>query len=534
LCLILATLAAYNSVRDYPFIDLDDAVYVFQNPLVLGSLNWSVIKTAFTHAYNLNYDPLTFLAHSIDVRLFQLNAGEHHEVNVVLHVIISLLIFSLLKKATGHAGRSLMVAALFALHPINVENVAWVSELKTMLSTLFFFLALGAYHWYARRPSVWRMALVSSAYILGLLAKPQVIILPFVLLLWDYWPLCRMSFNKYSTVGNTGYDGSISQRSVFVLVKEKIPLFVIALLDGIVTIFAEHKASIQEWPYSFSIRLGNAVLSYSRYLGKAFWPVNLALMYPHPGYSLRWTYVWASLCLLIAVTVFVIYEKRRRYLIVGWLWFLGTLVPMIGIIQIDWPALADRYAYISLIGIFLMICWGLTEVAEETRLPKYILPILSIAILLALAVRTHSQVQNWQDSIAVWTHSLQVTHRNRVAEMELGNEMQARGDQKDALQYFYRISAENPGDVEADLHVAYVEQQSGNLSQAILFYEKILAESKDNQVTAQSWANMGHAYSALGDNTRATQCYREAIRIRALPMPAPPPPPLYWLRKRLP
>jgi tetratricopeptide (TPR) repeat protein len=257
-------------------------------------------------------------------------------------------------------------------------------------------------------------------------------------------------------------------------------------------------------------------------------------MYPHPGYSLRWAYVWASLSFLVAVTVFVICERRHRYLVVGWFWFLGTLVPMIGIVQIDWPALADRYAYISVIGVFLMVCWGVAELAQEMWLPKFILPILGIAISLALVVRTHSQVQYWRDSVSVWTHSLEVTHRNRIAEIELAYGLQTAGDLKNALRYFYRVADENPGDAEADLHVAFIEQRLGNSSQAIVFYEKVLAASKDNQVTAQARANMGHAYSALGDNARAAQCYREAMRIRSLPEPPPPLPPLYWLRKYLP
>ena len=268
LALFLATLALYYPVHHYPFIDIDDNFYVTENPHVLGALNLSTVKWAFTHPFVLNYDPLTFFSHSLDVQMFGLDAGRHHDVNVILHALDAVLLFWVLKRATGYTLRSFMVAALFALHPINVENVAWISERKTMLSTLFFFLALGAYRWYAREPRLRRMAVVAFLYGLGLLAKPQVITLPFVLLLWDYWPLRRM-FATAPDSSTAAVSEVIPPRSFAALIKEKIPLFAIAVVDVMLTLVAQHVAgSSQSWPYTLTVRLENAIVAYARIPGK--------------------------------------------------------------------------------------------------------------------------------------------------------------------------------------------------------------------------------------------------------------------------
>src|ERR1039458_8041503 len=258
LCLVLvvATLALYYPVHHYPFFELDDYVYVTGDPHVLGPLDWATVKWAFTHSFVRNYDPLTFFSHNFDVRMFGLNAGRHHQVNVILHALNAVLLFWVLKRATGFTGRSFVVAALFAVHPIQVENVAWIAERKTILSTVFFLLALGAYRWYACRPRLRRMAVVAFLYGLGLLAKPQVITLPFVLLLWDYWPLRRM-FPKAPDCSTAGAE-VFPPRSLPALIKEKIPLFVIAAVDAGLTMVAQRVVGGQEWPYTLAIRLENA------------------------------------------------------------------------------------------------------------------------------------------------------------------------------------------------------------------------------------------------------------------------------------
>jgi hypothetical protein len=531
LALVILVVAAYYPVHSHPFFGIDDPAYLTSNSVVLGPLTWRTIVWAFTHNYCLNYDPLTLLAHSLDVRMFHVNPAGHHDANVVLHALDAVLLFWVLKRSTGYLGRSFMVAALFALHPISVENVAWIAELKTLLSAAFFFLALGAYHWYAERPDRRRMAVVALFYTLGLLSKPQVITLPFVLLLWDYWPLRRMfPAGIAAQSGTTGVQPGVPGNfgSLF---KEKRALFVIAAADAVVTMIFEHKATPDTWPYSFSIRLGNAVLSYSRYLGKAFWPLHLSYLYPHPGYSLRWGLVWASLALLTLITAVVVAEKRRRYLLVGWLWFLGTMVPMIGLVQIDFPAFADRWAYTGLIGIFVMLCWSAAEWASGNRSRTLELQVASVLLIIALGLLTRRQVGYWRDDLTVWSHSLEVNQRNWLADRMVGDFLETRGLHDEALQHLYRAAEDRPGDRYVNLDIAFAEHRRRNLPVAIRYYEKVLAVSTDPDTNAQAWANLGHIYADLGDTAHARSCYAEALRIRSTPPLGGPHYVIHWRGK---
>jgi tetratricopeptide (TPR) repeat protein len=517
--LVISVLLIYYPVNGYPFLYwMDDNGYVYENSHVLGPLDWTEIKWEFTHSFVLNYDPLTFLGHSINVRLFQLHAGRHHDVNVLLHAINALLLFWLLKRSTGFSGRSFMVAALFAVHPINVENVAWISELKTLLSTLFFFAALIAYGWYAERPKLWRMLAVSFLFGLGLLAKPQVITLPFVLLLWDYWPLRRMFAE-----GERGASQGVISKEVFEarsfvsLVVEKWPLFLIAAFDAVLTVhYGAHK-TIER--YTFSIRLGAAIRSYAIYISQAFWPANLAFNYPHPGYGLRWIEVWASLALLLAITALVIACKQQRWLLVGWFWFVGTMLPMINLIQIDTPAMADRYAYVCFVGLFLMACWQVATFAEQRHLPRPELPAVSVALLLVLSIATRKQLGYWRDPVTLCRRSLQVTALpNPGTEWFLGKYLLQHGNADEGLVYLSRSLAEKPREAADIEYVAEVEHQRGDMKQAIFYYQAALAVSNDVTMNAQIYANMGHAYSVLGNWDKAAACFRETQRIRqALP-----------------
>ena len=516
--LVLATLLLYYPVHSYPFCELDDSGYVYNNSRV-GPLDWPAIKWAFTHPFILNYDPLTLIAHSINVQLFQQDSGAHHEVNVALHAVDAAVLFWVLVLATGCLGRSLMVAALFAVHPMNVENVAWISELKTLLSTGFCFLALGAYGWYARRPKRPRMMLVGFLFALGLMAKPQVITLPFVLLLWDYWPLQR--FRPGEAVG---YEASESTGYSFgALLKEKIPLFIIAAIDAVLTVIAARKTSPESWPYTLSIRVGNGILSYGRYLGKALWPAHLALMYPHPGFSLRWSQVALSLLCLAAISAVVIRQRHYKFLLVGWFWFLGMMIPTIGIIQIDLPAMADRYAYVPFVGLFVMICWGVAELAGRWSLPKAALPVASSAVLVLLAATSYHQIGYWKDNIILWQHSLAVSGgHNYVAHLHLSDIYREKLQRDKALEELYLANNDKPDDLAIELDIAFLEHWHKNLPQAMLYYQKVMAGSKDDAVKAQVLANMGHIYGDLGDVERAKQCYAECARLRASWQGAPP------------
>lgn len=514
LLLVFATVALYAPVHHHKFVNYDDPGYVTENPHIRTGLDLDVVKWAFTHSYDHNWHPLTWISHAIDIDLFDLDPAGHHDVNVLLHAINALLLFWILQRATGYAGRSFMVAALFALHPINVESVAWVAERKNVLSTLFFLLALGAYGWYAQQPKRGRYLLVALFYMLGLMAKPQVITLPFVLLLWDYWPLRRMFGTEDR---ETARIPALAAKSLSQLVSEKLPLFAIAAGSALATIRAEHVAASERWPYTFAIRLENAILSYARYIGKAFWPSRLALMYLHPGFAIKTWQALAASLLLLAITAMVIVYRRHRYLPVGWLWFLGTLVPMIGIVQVSIQGMADRYAYQSFIGLFLMVCWGVAEWSERRTFPAFVLPLVSVSILLALGVVAHRQMGYWHDSLSLWSHTLDVTDNNWVAELNVGNALRDSGHADQAISHYLRSAEINPDFAATNLDIALYEQEHGNLTQAIEYYKRVVSVWQDPQERTLALTMMARAYRDLGDSARAKECLEEAGR------PVPPP-----------
>src|SRR5271165_55118 len=345
LLLAVATAVVYYPVHTHPFANFDDGPYVYANPHVRAGLSWETVKWAFTSFGSVTPDvpdwhPVTWLSHALDTQIFGVDPAGPHDENLLLHVLNVVLLFWVLQQATGFAGRSAMVAALFALHPINVESVAWIAERKNLLSMTFFLLALGAYRWYASNPRAGRYLAVAFLFACGLMAKPQVITLPFVLLLWDYWPLRRMFATGRPAVAET----VMPARSFSWLVLEKLPLIALSAASAVVTIMAQQEAGAMSGPHwqPFPIRIENAVVSYVRYVGKAFWPSHLALVYPHPGSSLpAWQVMTAPLLLLAVSALVVAARHRRRYLLVGWLWFLGTLVPMIGLVQVGVQAMAD-------------------------------------------------------------------------------------------------------------------------------------------------------------------------------------------------
>jgi protein O-mannosyl-transferase len=518
--LLVAICALYYPVRGYPFIALDDVKYVTANPHI-KTLDGSTVVWAFTHVYSANWHPLTWISHALDVEMFGLQPGAHHLVNVILHALNAILLLWVLWKATGYVGRSFMVAALFALHPINVEAVVWIAERKTMLSTLFFLLALGAYRWYASQPKLDRMAVVAFLYSLGLLAKPQVITLPFVLLLWDYWPLRRMFATEPEASRDTLLAEVIPARSFSELLKEKIPLFFICAVDALITIVAQHVGPPGSWAYSPVLRVENALISYAKYLWLALWPANLGIMYLHPGNSLQPWQAGVALLLLLAISALVYSGRRHRYLVVGWLWFLGSLVPMSGIIQVYIQAMADRYAYASFIGLFVMVCWGVADWAAQRHVPRMVLPAVSVAVLVILSFMTHRQISYWKDNVTLWTHDLEVTHRNWAAEYFIGVALRDQGRSDEALPHFYRaVNDMTRRDAEVYLSIAIAEQLRGNASIAIEYYKKALPIVQASALRAQILNTMGIAYRGLGDNASAQQCFYEAAH--------QPPPPVDW------
>jgi protein O-mannosyl-transferase len=513
--LAAATVAVYFPVGHHPFLNLDDNQYVTANPHVQGGLSWETVSWAFTSYYSFNWHPVTWLSHAFDVEMFGLDPAGPHFVNLVLHVLNVLLLFWVLARATGYIGRSAMVAALFALHPINVESVAWISERKNLLSMLFFLLALGSYRRYTQRPRVARYNLVVLWFALGLMAKPQVITLPCVLLLWDYWPLERMTLRG---------DEARANDTFLTLVREKAPLFVLCFASAVLTVQAQKAggavASFVKYP--LSIRMENALVAYARYLGKLFWPVGFAPMYPHPGNTLPKWEVWLSLLFLLGVTAVTV-ELRRRYLLVGWLWFLGTMVPMIGLVQVGHQSMADRYAYLPFIGLFLMICWGVPDLLKSflgasngkarSFIPRFLTSI-SVVILCVLAILSHRQIGYWADNVTLWSHSENVIGPNSIAENRIGDELLHRGNPEAAIRHFRRAVAIQPYDADSNFAIGVYEQKTRNLSEAISRYRLVVGSPASVDMKIRALTYMSYAYRDMGDPERERECLAEAERLR--------------------
>jgi tetratricopeptide (TPR) repeat protein len=399
---------------------------------------------------------------------------------------------------------------------------------------LFFLLALGAYRWYARQPRPGRYSVVALLFALGLMAKPQVITLPFVLLLWDYWPLRRMLADGEPAAAGT--ETTFPPRSFRNLLLEKLPLVALSVISAVVTMKAQRVGGGINPELSLSARLANAAVCYARYLGKAFWPTRLAPMYPHPGNSLAKWEALAALLFLLVVTALAIAARRHRYLPVGWLWFLGTLIPMIGLVQVGRQAMADRYAYLPFIGLFIMICWGVADcvgtssrwlasrrveatavgaapVPSHRPIGAILLATVCVGVLVALVPVAHRQIDYWGDNVTLWSHTLQVTTHNYEAEEDLGEALLAKGEQADALIHFYRATEIDPLRTLPHMYIAAYDQKQGKLQEAIEQYRKALSVSQNKNTNARAFANMGHAYLDLGDMAQARENLQKAVRL---------------------
>ncbi|MGA9354925.1 MAG: tetratricopeptide repeat protein [Terriglobales bacterium] len=537
LLLILATLALYNPVARAPFLNLDDDIYVTQNPEVRGGLTWHSVAWAFTTTRATNWHPLTWLSHELDCQLFGLNPAGPHLVSVLLHAVNAAILFWLLAAVTGMLWRSLMVAALFAIHPINVESVAWIAERKNVLSMLFFLLALGAYGWYAkkrdaknpdaqnpgaqnpgtRNQTIIGYLTVTILYALALMAKPQVITFPFALLLLDYWPLQRIPGAKLKT-----------------LILEKIPWFALSAASAVITMKAQSTARHEGIPVW--MHLSNAALAYAKYLEKTFWPANLAPLYPHPGGAINLTAAAVSAVGILAVSLLALIFRKRRYLFVGWFWFLGTLVPMIGLVQVGVQSMADRYAYIPVLGIFVIICWGIPdllgflrakELVVETR-PASSLPpaktnsaasrslsiplaAASLIILSSLAFALHRQVNYWTDNLTLWQHTLGVTTNNFIAEDNVATALLSQGRTDEAVQYFRHAQAIRPADPISKLNIASYAQQHGDNGSAIQGYDQVIQLTSSPELVALAHTNRGFANLTLNDPANAKRDFEAAL-----------------------
>jgi tetratricopeptide (TPR) repeat protein len=519
LCLLLAlvTLALYNPILHNAFTNLDDDVYILDNAHVRAGLTWNTVKWAFTSYDAANWHPVTWLSHALDCQLFGLNPAGPHYVNVLLHVGSALLLFLLLEGATGLTWPSFLVAGLFAVHPVNVESVAWAAERKNVLSMVFFLLTLHAYEWYVRRGGVRRYFVVAGLFAFGLMAKSEILTLPFVLLLWDYWPQRRMPVLSSQLSGlsdgpATGLSatGAVVPRSFSFLFLEKVPFLLLSVGSGVLTLWAQRAGhAVRSLPASE--RWGNALVAYMRYLGKAFWPTRLAVLYPHPGDSLPAWQIAGAAAVLLAITVLIFRWHERRYLLVGWLWFLGTLAPVIGIVSVGEQAMADRYAYLPYIGLFVGVVWLVADIARARKIRAVWLAAPAVLILATLGVLSRRQLAYWHDSETLWKHTLSVTERNYMAHGGLARALAAEGRTEDAIAEFNAAESLHSYSFSDLVVLGVYEQTHGEAQAAILQYGRALSAAPDANARAVGLSCLGSAYLQMGDFDRAKMNYASAL-----------------------
>jgi protein O-mannosyl-transferase len=501
LLLVVVTLALYNPVSRNGFVNFDDDRYVTDNPQVRAGLHWSTVSWAFSSFEQANWHPLTWLSHALDCQLFGLNPVGHHYVNLLLHAANALLLFLILQWFTGYMARSLLVAALFAVHPLNVESVAWVAERKSVLGMFFFLVTLAAYGWYVRKPGIARYLLVAALFGMGVMAKPMVVTLPFVLLLLDYWPLRR----------------ALPWRA---LCLEKLPLMALSAASAVITMIAQRAggAVLTSAAHDPLLRLENAVIGYALYIKKAVLPWHLAALYPYPHALPAWR-VGAAGLVLVAVTFAVVKCRERCYLLVGWFWFLGTMVPMIGVVQVGNQAMADRYAYLPMIGLFVMAIWAVAEWASAYTLSAWYLGVVGLAILIGFSAVTRTQIGYWHDDFTLWSHALAVTQNNFVAENNFAGALIKQGRYDEAITHFRAANALEPADATSHLNLGIYAQQHGDLAQAAARYAYVLRLATDTQLRASAYANLGTIYFAWRDYAQAQQNFDSAIKLkRAFPV----------------
>jgi tetratricopeptide (TPR) repeat protein len=504
LLLVALVWAVYWSVGSNGFVAYDDPGYIQENPVVKLGLTADGVRWAFTTWTIANWHPLTWLSHMLDVQLFGVEPAWHHRENVLWHCANTLLLLAFLGRTTGGWWRSALVAALFSVHPLRVESVAWISERKDVLSTFFFLLALLAYAAYARRQGALRYLAVALAFALGLLAKPMVVTLPALLLLLDVWPLRRLPA------------GRLSATALWPLLREKLPLFALSAVSSAVTFLAQARGgavrSVVGLP--FSARAANAVVSAASYLGKTLWPTDLAVLYPHPGYRPggipAWKVAFAT-ALLLGITAIALREVRRRpYLLAGWGWYLVTVLPVIGLVQVGQQGMADRYTYLPLIGPVFAAVWAAAEGAEKLRMPRAALAVAGLVLVLGAAWIARVQVGYWRDTLTLFDHATRVTEDNRIAWKNVGSARFERGEPAEALAAFAEATRIDPEDPDLWFDQGMALSALGRYREATSRFEQaIRLEPSDGE----SWFNLGITWAKLRQPDRVAAV---AQRLRPL------------------
>ncbi len=540
-CIALAVLtwAVFGQTLWHEFINYDDPRYVYQNTRITNGLSLSGIAWAFTHIHSMNWHPLTTISHMLDCQLYGLKAGAHHFTNALLHTLAAIFLFLALQQMTGALWRSAFVAAVFAVHPLRVESVAWIAERKDVLSGVFFMLTLLAYVRYVRAPSIARYVITAVVFACGLMSKPMLVTLPFVLLLLDYWPLCRNEARRPD-----------QGRQPWQLIIEKIPLIALSVGSSVVT-FVVQKGALG-WTEQLPVpaRINNAVVSYVLYIWQMLWPMKLAVFYPHPEYRLPVWEIILSFLFLAGVTVAAIaLRKRRPYFITGWLWYLGMLVPVIGLVQVGWQGRADRYTYLPQVGLYILITWAVFDFTAAWRRQRMILSAAGITIVGLLTWRAWVQTSYWRDSETLFTHALEITSNNDVAENNLGivflekgrldeaiSLLQAavdlrpangpahenlakallqKGQVADALVHYRKLLELQPEDIEVHNIVGTVLVQQGRIREGVEEWQKVLAIDPDNgnALSNLAWVFATSPDDSLRDGAKAVQLAERALHI---------------------
>jgi protein O-mannosyl-transferase len=559
ICLAALTWVVFGQTLWHDFVNYDDPKYVYENTRITGGLSISGIAWAFTHIHSMNWHPMTTISHMLDCQLFGLKAGWHHFTNVLLHTLAAILLFVALRQMTGAFWRSAFVAAVFAIHPLRVESVAWIAERKDVLSGVFFMLTLLVYVRYVQAPSLRRYLAVALVFVLGLMSKPMLVTLPFVLLLLDYWPLERFRVRTSEAGGQKSEANSqpfpVRDR-LLKLVVEKIPLIALSVASSVITLIAQKGAVGFTEQLPIITRINNAIVSYIAYIWQMFWPRSLAVFYPHPENR---TPVWEiilALGILLAITAMAFaLRKKKPYFVTGWLWYLAMLVPVIGIIQVGWQGRADRYTYLPQIGLYILFTWAVADFTALWRRQREILGVGAGVVIAVLSWGAWIQTSYWRDSETLFTHALAVTSNNDVAENNLGivflrqgkldeaiSMLQAavdlrpdnspahenlakallqKGQVDDALVHYRKLLELQPDNIEVHNIVGTVLLQRGHIREGVEEWQKVLAIQpyNGNALSNLAWVFATSPDSSLRDGTKAVQLAEQALRVSGRRIP---------------
>jgi protein O-mannosyl-transferase len=523
--LVGIVLVAFGQTLRHEFVNYDDDQYVYDNPNITSGLSLEKIGWAFTHVHADNWHPLTTISHMLDCQLYGLQPWGHHLTNVLLHAAAAVFLFLALWELTGAHWPSAFVAAVFAIHPLRVESVAWVAERKDVLSGMFFMLTVWFYARYVRsnRPSAGRYTAALVFFALGLMCKPTLVTLPFVLLLLDYWPLRRVASpspsskplrNETTTRHSEvlSRSGPLPRKPIQDLLIEKIPFFVLSAASCLATLLAQERTVIAIGQLTFGGRVSNAMVSYVTYLGQMIWPAGLSVLYPYPagGVVNMASALLACLVLLIISVVFFIWRGKYPFLLVGWFWFLGVLVPMIGIVQVGGQARADRYSYLSQIGLYILVTWGAIELFSKWRGGRTVLIILVVLIVTGLTVDSYVETSSWRNTEALWNKALANTAHNHIAQNNLGDVLLKKGQLDDAISHFRNALEIDPDYPEANNNLGYALAGKGNWADAITFYRVALRIRSNSPKTHN---NLGISLAQMGKRDEALAEFRETLRI---------------------